>query len=207
MGKVHHTYLTVDTGALVPLTTCSFQPQSRWNWESWQTRAHPPWPSAGSETWPPFLTTCPGSPPHSQAPSGWTHISLEIYPNTFWSKNRHTQTHTHTPIQDYTTDNVLTNKQMCDSSKSITPGQLHMKHASQTHLVGEGLRKPHTTRRKCVQTSVTPIWVWTGSAAVPCALNLWGGRETRHHFATSIWKVQHNYMVFYKEQTFLQSKR
>ncbi len=122
-------------------------------------------------------------------------------------KQKQTHTDTHTPIQDYTTDNVLTNKQMCDSSKSITPGQLHMKHASQTHLVGEGLRKPHTTRRKCVQTSVTPIWVWTGSAAVPCALNLWGGRETRHHFATSIWKVQHNYMVFYKEQTFLQSKR
>ncbi len=42
-----------------------------------------------------------------------------------------------TSIQDYTTDNVLTNKQMCDS-KSIAQGQLHMKHASQKHLVGGG---------------------------------------------------------------------
>jgi len=54
--------------------------------------------------------------------------------------NTHTKRLKHrvmlTPLNNFSVNNVLTDKQMCDSSKSIMPGKLHMKHASQTHLNG-----------------------------------------------------------------------
>lgn len=68
-----------------------------------------------------------------------------------------------TPIKNFTVNNVLTDKQMCDSSKSIMPGKLHMKHASQTHLNAcggeEGAEKNSTQREVCSNQSDTHLSV------------------------------------------------